>query len=78
MYFSISSILDINSIHRCSKHINMPNTNMWIIFGPKREKVTEGCRKTIGTSQFVLSAQYYWDEKIVEYKMCRAGSMHGS
>jgi len=56
----------------------MPNTNMWIIFGPKREKVTEGCRKTIGTSQFVLSAQYYWDEKIVEYKMCRAGSMHGS
>jgi len=26
--------------------INVPNTNISIIFGPKTEKVTKGCRKT--------------------------------
>ena len=46
MYVSISSVLDINSTQRCSKYINMRNTNIWIIFGPKREKMTEDCRKT--------------------------------
>ena len=55
----------------------MHNTNIWIIFWPKTEKVTEGCRKTIRTSQCALSAQYYWDKQIVEYKMGRAGSMGG-
>jgi len=40
MYFSISSMFEIY------KYINMRNTNIWTIFGAKREKVTEGCRKT--------------------------------
>ena len=44
--------------------------------GRKRQKAVE--RQAIGTSKCVLSAKYYGDEQIVEYKMGRGGSMHGS